>query len=83
MKLSGTNSPPAEIINKVLFRVDTYHNIHKTQALQSFSNRLNYLTFQSSLQIMKDTICLVDISFIVDYPRLIATGSSPPIILLF
>ena len=26
--------------NKVLFRVDTYHNIHKTQALQSFSNRL-------------------------------------------
>jgi hypothetical protein len=24
----------------VLFRVDTYHNIHKTQALQSFSNRL-------------------------------------------
>ena len=27
-------------INKVLFRVDTYHNIHKTQALQSFSNRL-------------------------------------------
>jgi hypothetical protein len=26
-------------INKVLFRVDTYHNIHKTQALQSFSNR--------------------------------------------
>ena len=34
---------------KVLFRVDTYHNIHKTQALQSFSNRLamknNFLFF--------------------------------------
>jgi hypothetical protein len=31
-----------EVINKykVLFKVNTYHNIHKTQALQSFSNRL-------------------------------------------
>jgi len=42
--------------------------------------RLNYLTFQSFLQIMKDTICLVNISFIVDYPRLIAIGYSPPTI---